>query len=53
MPKPLWKNQSSEFNVVDFCTSGVLALVDSHKGLSSRAPKLEIEISKIFEFSRR
>jgi hypothetical protein len=53
MPNSLWKNQSSDFKLVDFCASGVLDLVDSPKGLDSRAPKLEIGISIIFEFSRR
>jgi hypothetical protein len=41
------------FQIVDFCTSGVLALVDLPKDLDSRAPILEIGISKMFEFSRR
>jgi hypothetical protein len=53
MPISLWKNQSSDFKLGDHCASGVLDLVDSPKGLDSRAPKLEIGISIIFEFSRR
>jgi hypothetical protein len=53
MPNSLWKNQSSDFKLVDFYASGVLDLVDSPTGLDSRASKLEIGISIIFEFSRR
>jgi hypothetical protein len=47
---PPWKNQSSDFNLVDFCTSGALALVDLLEGLDSRALKLELEISQFWNF---
>jgi hypothetical protein len=41
----LWKNQSSDIKLVDFCTSGVLDLVEILEGLGSGALKLELGIS--------
>jgi hypothetical protein len=41
MVKPVWKNQSSDFNLVDLYTSGVLNLVDWSKGLCSGVLILE------------
>ena len=53
MVKPLWKNQSSDFKLVDFCASGVLDLVEWPKGLCSGTLQLELRIFRMFEFSRR
>jgi hypothetical protein len=49
----LWKNQSSDIKLVDFCTSGVRNLVELLKSLGFGALKLELGISQIFEYSRR
>jgi hypothetical protein len=48
MAKPLWKNQSSDFKLVDFYTSGILDLVESLEGLGIGALKLELGIPQFF-----
>ena len=48
MVKPVWKNQSSDFKLVDFYTSGVLDLVESLVGLGFGALKLELGIPQFF-----
>jgi hypothetical protein len=49
----LWKNQSSDFKSVDFCTSGVLDLVELLEGLGFGGLNKELGISYFFEYSRR